>query len=160
MEPFVKPPIAPLQKKIAGPLKQTAELPKLAVKKLAEVAGTLFAAKEIGKQNYVLIGNYYVQKKLIAILALVLLALVCLIWIKPPNFVYRMFGWVPVIHEQAGTALTYTGKAKVYDTEGRFKYEGALTDGIFQGAGKLYDPEGRLKLQGNLIKDSSKPVRI
>ncbi|MGF9911099.1 hypothetical protein ABEX47_07650 [Paenibacillus ehimensis] len=152
IESMIKPFIAPLQKKLAAPLKQTAALPKLAVKKAAEACKTILNAKEVTRQSYVPIGNYYVQKKLIVIVMLVLLALVYFIWIKPPAFVSRMFGFVPAFHEQSGTPLTYTGKAKVFDQTGWFKYEGELKDGVFQGPGKLYDPKGWLKRQGDFDK--------
>lgn len=156
IESIIKPFVAPIQKRILAPLKTVNALPKLVIKWIKKTFKSILTAKEINKQSYVLIGNYYIQKKLIVICTLIVLCLVYFIFIKPPAFVNRWFNFVPTFHEMPGESLTYSGKAKVFDPGGWFKYEGDLSEGIFQGKGKLYYPQGGVKAQGDFEKGQIK----
>jgi antitoxin component YwqK of YwqJK toxin-antitoxin module/uncharacterized coiled-coil protein SlyX len=156
IEAIIKPFITPIQKRIIAPIMRARALPKLIVKWIKAFFKKILNAKQISKESYVLIGNYYIQKKLIVICILVILALVYFIFIKPPAFVNRWFHFTPKLVEQTSAPITYTGKAQVFTEAKVLRYEGELAEGIYQGKGKLFAENGQIERQGDFDKGQLK----
>ncbi|PYI55176.1 MORN repeat-containing protein [Paenibacillus flagellatus] len=153
LETVFKPIVSPMAFKLLKPLREAKKLPGILIKKFQAAVKTILGTKETSLRNYVAIGSYYVSKRLLVVIALIILALVYFLFVKPPAFVNKWFNRVPVVVENTPKAMTFSGNAKVVDTTKKQpRYVGGLADGLYMGAGKLYDETGVLRYEGEFDK--------
>ncbi|MDF2961485.1 MAG: hypothetical protein K0S39_3220 [Paenibacillus sp.] len=152
LEAIFRPVVLPLITKLLKPLQDAKKLPGIIIKKIQDMLKAMLGAKETSLRNYVLIGQYYVSKRLLLFIALALLVLAYFIFIKPPAIVNKWFNRVPVLQENTPKTLVFSGKAKVITEQRDSKYEGDLADGLYTGKGKLYGKPGVVLYEGEFDK--------
>ena len=113
----------------------------------------LLTGKPQSLADYLSVGNYYVAKKLVFILA-VLAFVLPVLYLKFLHPVIRAnFLTVPMVVNSA-EMTGYTGKVELLSAEsGTVLYRGPLSEGRITGEGKLYDYEGRLVYQGGFLME-------
>lgn len=151
-EKILKPVLHPYIQTILKPVREAKKLPSVAIQKSQAVLRKFLATRENSLKSYVSIGRYYVSKRLLAIIFIVILVLVYFLFIKPPAFLNKWLGKVPTIQASAPKATSFTGKAKVVDDAKLPKYSGELVDGLYAGQGKLYNDNGMLVYEGQFDK--------
>jgi antitoxin component YwqK of YwqJK toxin-antitoxin module len=160
-EMLLKPVLDPMRKwqaKINLRFKQAKEWPKITAKFVADNATKVMQPREITLKDYLRLGRYYIAKRLLVIIALVLAALIYFIVIRPPEFVNNWFSRFNIVQEKIGKPVTSSGKVRLYSPDKDLKYEGAMTEGQFDGTGKLYSAPGVLEYSGEFkkgVKDGS-----
>lgn len=153
LESVFKPIFNPLFFKVLKPFREAKKLPGILVKKFQALVGSLVSTKETSLKNYVSIGAYYVSKRLLVLVALVLLFLAYFIFIRPPALVSKWFNKVPVVVENSTKAAAFTGDAKIISADKKqSRYVGGLADGLYMGTGKLYNEAGTLVYEGEFDK--------
>ena len=113
----------------------------------------LLTGKPQSLADYLSVGNYYVAKKLVFILA-VLAFVLPVLYLKFLHPVIRAnFLTVPMVVNSA-EMTGYTGKVELLSAEsGTVLYRGPLSEGRITGEGKLYDYEGHLVYQGGFLME-------
>jgi antitoxin component YwqK of YwqJK toxin-antitoxin module len=153
MEKILKPVISPLVTKFLKPLRDAQKLPGIFINKLQKVLKTMLNTRESSLQNYVLMGSYYVSKRLLVFVAIVILVIVYLLFIQPPKFVNKWFNRIPVMQENSSKIAAYSGPAKVVgDNKKAARYEGGIVDGKYSGQGKLFGSNGKPTYEGEFDK--------
>jgi hypothetical protein len=145
-EKYIKPIFKPLEaifKKLIAPwlgkLKKLKDLPKAMTKAIQAQLKGILEPKELNVTNYYRIGRYFVAKRLLLFLLLLVCFLIYILFVKPPAYVNKWFNRFTVIHEKVGKTYNNTGKIKIISPEKTLKYEGDLVDGLYEGNGKLYE---------------------
>lgn len=149
LERIFKPILMPFKRKVLLPLKSLKKLPIIVAKKIRALIKGLLKTKETSLKNYLKFGRYYVAKKLLVIIALVIGIFIYFLFIKPPALVNKLFNKPTVLVEQTERASAFSGKAKIYNEDGQLVYEGDLSDGLYTGYGKLYNEQNELIYKGN-----------
>lgn len=156
IEKFLKmiynPILSQFKRIVIKPLRSLRTLPLKMAKKIRDPIRKMLNAKEKSLKNYVSIGRYYVSKRLLAFALIILCVLIFFIFIKPPAFIDKFFHRTKVIHAQSDKPIAYSGKAKLYDEQQAFRYEGDFVEGQYEGLGKLYDVNGILIYEGEFKK--------
>lgn len=152
LETVFKPIINPLVFKALKPLRDVKKLPGILIKQFQTAVKAILGTKEKSLNDYVAIGAYYVSKRLLVLIALIMLALIYILFIRPPAIVNKWFNRLPVVVESTPKAAQYTGVAKVVDESKQPRYVGALADGQYTGAGKLYADNGTILYEGQFDK--------
>ncbi len=101
--------------------------------------------------DYFSVGNYYVAKKLVLMLVvlMILLPVLYLKFLHP--IICTNFLTVTMVVNSA-EQMGYTGKVKLLDAEGgRLIYHGDLAEGRVTGDGSLYNAQGELVYQGQFL---------
>ncbi|WNR44027.1 MORN repeat-containing protein [Paenibacillus roseipurpureus] len=155
IEKFLKPVVAPFIGQVMKAIATAGKLPKLAITKLQQLLRTFLQTRESSLKNYVLIGSYYISKRLLVFILLLILVLVFFIFIRPPKIVNKWFNRVPVLQENSTKLTTFSGSGKVVaDPKAKkdARYVGDLVDGLYAGKGKLYYDNGILAYEGDFEK--------
>lgn len=145
-EKILKPVLFPFMQKALKPLREAQKLPAVLIQKTQVRLKAILSAREMSLENYVGIGRYYISKRLLLGLTLVVIVLLYFIFIKPPASLNKLFGRVPTLHASAPKTAAFTGTAKVVSDTKTPKYVGELVDGLYSGKGKLYSDNGKLLL--------------
>jgi hypothetical protein len=113
----------------------------------------MIGAKTDSLDDYVAFPRYYVAKKLLFVIALLVIVLPILYIQFLHPIVRQRFFTVPMYinaHEMVG----YTGKVKLLSpTTDQVLYEGPLDGGRVTGQGVLWDQDGRLVYQGGFLME-------
>ena len=149
LERIFKPIFMPFKRKILLPLKSLKKWPIIVAKKIRTLIKSILNPKDITIKNYIKVGRYYVAKKLLVILGLVIGLLIYFLFINPPSFINKLFNHPTVLLEQTDRAMAFNGKARILNDDGDLVYEGALADGMYTGFGKLYNENNQLTYKGN-----------
>ena len=105
----------------------------------------IMTAKPKSKADYWKIAGVYFAKKFVITSFLVLGALAYIyINVVIPNFEGKL--WHAKLNVNSNKAQQFSGKAKVYDIDGTFIYQGEMNSGTPNGSGTQYDLDGRLTL--------------
>ncbi len=111
------------------------------------------SAKPSSLKDYVAFPRYYVAKKLLFIIALLIIVLP-IVYLKfvHPTVVAKFF--TNTMYVNAAEMSGYTGQVKLLSPgNGQVLYEGPLTDGRISGQGKLWDQQGNLVYQGGFLME-------
>lgn len=123
---------------------------KIATKVITFVRNTItsFLGAPKSSKDYISFGTYMLSKRLVFIaLAAILCTITLFINVIYPWMDGRL--WISRMELNSTKFLSFTGKARVYDTGGVVIYEGDMLDGTLTGSGKQYDMDGMLVYEGN-----------
>ena len=102
-------------------------------------------------KDYFSMGNYYVAKKLVFLIAVLVLVLPIL-YLKFLHPVIRSNFLTVSMVVNSGEMVGYTGKVELLSAKGgTVLYRGPLSEGRITGEGALYDYEGNLTYQGGFL---------
>ncbi|MBM7868035.1 hypothetical protein GTO89_14800 [Heliobacterium gestii] len=91
-------------------------------------------------ENYIRIGEYYISKKLLGLIALITVVVVAIVILVAPLPLIAKWTGRYAQFQSLAAAGDYTGKAKILDDSGAaLRYVGDLVNGQFSGTGKLYE---------------------
>ena len=114
--------------------------------KIAEFLN-IMTSKPKSKSDYWKISGIYFAKKFVITSFFVLGALVYIyVNFVVPNFEGKL--WYAKFNINSNKAQQFSGKAKVYDIDGTFIYQGELNSGVPNGSGTQYNLEGKLIYKG------------
>lgn len=114
--------------------------------KITEFLNTM-TAKPKSKADYWRIAGVYFAKKFVVISIFVVGALVYIyVNLVVPNFEGKL--WHAKFNINSRKAQQFSGKAKVYDIDKTFIYQGEMDSGIPNGSGIQYDLDGKLIYKG------------
>lgn len=107
----------------------------------------LMTSKPKSKADYWRIAGLYFAKKFV-ITALFLTGALVYIYVNVivPNFEGKL--WHAKFAINSRKAQQFSGKAKIYDIDGTFIYQGQIDSGVPNGYGTQYDLDGRLMYKG------------
>ena len=118
-----------------------------AQEKFAEFIKTL-TSKPKSKSDYWKICNIYFAKKFVVISLFTIGALVYIyVNLIVPNLEGKL--WYAKFSINSKKAQQFSGKAKVYDVDGKFIYQGELSSGTPDGFGTQFNSNGNLLYKGN-----------
>ncbi|WP_248926117.1 MORN repeat-containing protein [Paenibacillus hamazuiensis] len=123
-----------------------------ALKQAAAAAGRLLFPKQLTLADYIPIGRYYVSKRLLALIVLLLALIVVFGFIHRPVWLNKWLRLPTPIYEKAGKPVDFTGLVKLFDSRKSLFYFGDMTDGQYDGQGKLYDAKDQLIYEGQFAK--------
>ncbi len=109
------------------------------------------SAKPSSLKDYYALSNYYVAKKLVFVIVL-LMILLPILYIKyaHPNIKAHFFTATMTVN--AAEMQGYTGKVRLLlPSNGQLVYEGTLSDGRVTGEGVLYDLSGNMVYRGGFL---------
>ncbi|UJF34099.1 MORN repeat-containing protein [Paenibacillus hexagrammi] len=154
LEKVLKPVVAPFIGHILKGLAIVGKLPAIAIAKTQNYLKGILKTKEHSLKNYVLIGSYYISKRLILFVVLAILVLIYFVFINPPAIVNKWLHRVPVLQENTSKLSAFSGSAKVVsaDANTKARYVGDVVDGLYAGKGKLYNAAGNLVYEGDFDK--------
>ncbi|CAN7732177.1 hypothetical protein LJR153_006227 [Paenibacillus sp. LjRoot153] len=156
IEKVLKPIVAPFIGHIMKAILTVGRLPKLAIIKFQQMMRIMLQTRESSLKNYVLIGSYYISKRLLIFILLFLLVLAYFIFIRPPAIVNKWLNRVPVLQENSPKLGSFSGNGKIVADPKKDKkdarYVGDLVDGLYSGKGKLYHDNGILAYEGDYEK--------
>ncbi|NRF90898.1 hypothetical protein HQN89_07670 [Paenibacillus frigoriresistens] len=152
IEKVLRPVVAPFIGHIMKAIATVGRLPKLAIIKFQQVLRVMLQTRETSLKNYVLIGSYYVSKRLLLFITLFLLVLIFFIFIRPPAIVNKWLNRVPVLQKDTPKLTSFSGNGKVVGTQKDTLYVGELVDGKYAGKGKLFYENGKLAYEGDFEK--------
>jgi len=114
--------------------------------KIAEFLN-IMTSKPKSKSDYWKISGIYFAKKFVITSFFVLGALVYIyVNFVVPNFEGKL--WYAKFNINSNKAQQFSGKAKVYDIDGTFIYQGELNSGVPNGSGTQYNLDGKLIYKG------------
>ncbi|KQX56800.1 hypothetical protein [Paenibacillus sp. Root444D2] len=152
LEKVLKPVVAPFIGHIMKAIATVGRLPKLAIIKFQQILKVMLQTHETSLKNYVLIGSYYVSKRLLLFLTLFLLVLIFFVFIRPPAIVNKWLNRVPVLQKDTPKLTSFSGNGKVVGTQKDSLYVGDLVDGKYAGKGKLFHSNGKPAYEGDFEK--------
>lgn len=153
IEKVLKPIVAPFIGHIMKAILTVGRLPKLAIIKFQQMMRKMLQTRESSLKNYVLLGSYYISKRLLLFILLFILVLLFFIFVRPPAIVNKWLNRVPVLQEKSPKLTTFSGSGKVVDPKKKeARYVGELVDGLYAGKGKLYHDNGVLAYEGEFDK--------
>lgn len=107
----------------------------------------IMTAKPKSKADYWKIAGVYFAKKFVITSFFVLGALAYVyVNVVIPNFEGKL--WHAKLNVNSNKAQQFSGKAKIYDIDGTFIYQGEMNSGTPNGSGTQYDLDGRLIYKG------------
>ncbi|MGO4274850.1 hypothetical protein AB4Z22_34310, partial [Paenibacillus sp. TAF58] len=152
IEKVLKPVVAPFIGQIMKAIATVGRLPKLAIIKFQQILRVTLQTRETSLKNYVLIGSYYISKRLLLFLTLFLLVLIFFIFIRPPAIVNKWLNRVPVLQQDTPKLTSFSGNGKVVGAQKDSLYVGELVDGKYAGKGKLFHTNGKPAYEGDFEK--------
>lgn len=124
-----------------------ARIAQFVQQKLQEFVSTLTKNPK-SKKDYWRVFGLYVSKKF-AVISLVVVGVVGYLFI---NYAYPWADgriWTANLRLDSAKYQKFSGKARVYDTEGVLVYEGRMENGLAHGEGTQYDSTGTLVYKGS-----------
>lgn len=152
IEKVLRPVVAPFIGHVMKAIATIGRLPKLAIIKFQQILRVMLQTRETSLKNYVLVGSYYISKRLLLFITLFILVLLFFIFIRPPAIVNKWLNRVPVLQENSTKLTSFSGNGKVVGTEKDARYTGDLVDGLYAGKGKLFHKNGQLAYEGDFDK--------
>lgn len=137
---------------ISKPFKAFQTKFKETTSKVQEYMQGLFEKKEKSLKDYIRIGRYYVAKRLIVIISILLIAILYVIIFRPSAIITRFTNSFAVFSTSAKDLKRFTGKAKIYNKDKKLQYKGDLADGKYSGTGQVYYSNGKVSYDGSLAE--------
>ncbi|OCT11294.1 hypothetical protein A8709_06355 [Paenibacillus pectinilyticus] len=154
IEKILKPVVAPFIGQIMKAIATAGRLPKLAISKFQQIMRVMLQTRESSLKHYVLIGSYYISKRLLLFITLFILVVLFFIFVRPPAIVNKWLHRVPVLQENTQKLTGFSGSGKVVapKKDAHARYVGDLVDGLYSGKGKLFYDSGVLNYEGDFEK--------
>jgi len=102
----------------------------------------LLTTPESSLKDYVKFGGFYIAKRLIVAIALLLCLLIYFVFINPPVFVDQLLHRDTALQPNTKKLATFTGPGKLTDPATKTTlYQGTFVDGLYSGQGIQYSPQ-------------------